>query len=93
MLSIYQQLKAILPELKTRYPIAELALFGSQARGDAGSNSDIDLLVSFNGPIGIEFIDLADELEKSLGKPVDLITKEALKTRQWDYLKDRLIYV
>lgn len=93
MSSIYQQLKALLPELKTRYPIAELALFGSQARGDAHANSDIDLLVSFNGPIGIEFIDLADELEKSLGQHVDLVTKEALKARQWEYLKDKLIYV
>jgi len=83
----------MLPELKTRYPIAELALFGSQTRNDANPGSDIDLLVSFNGPIGIEFIDLADELEKSLGLPVDLITKESLKERQWEYLKSRLVYV
>jgi len=91
--SIYQQLKILLPKLKTRYPIEELALFGSQLRSDAQINSDVDLLISFNGPIGIEFIDLADELEKALNKKVDLITKESLKPRQWEYLKNKLMYV
>jgi predicted nucleotidyltransferase len=90
---IYIKLKALLPELKTRYPIAELALFGSQTRDDAEADSDVDLLVSFNGPIGIEFVDLADELEHALEKNVDLITKEGLKTRQWEYLKNRLLYL
>ena len=56
-------------------------------------NSDIDLLISFNAPIGIEFIDLADELENITGKKIDLVCKEALKPRQLAYLENQLLYV
>jgi len=59
----------------------------------ATENSDIDILVSFNAPIGIEFIDLADELEAITGKKIDLVTREALKPRQLAYIEKRLEYV
>ena len=91
--NIKQTLSSALPDLRKRYPISEMALFGSQVSGDATEKSDVDILVSFNGAIGIQFIDLADELEKLLGKKVDLITKEGLKHRQWEYLKDKVVYV
>ncbi|HLG36400.1 MAG TPA: nucleotidyltransferase family protein [Bacteroidia bacterium] len=93
MSNIQQSLQGALSDLKMRYPISEMALFGSYARGTETEKSDVDILVSFSGPIGIQFIDLADELEKLLGKKVDLITKEGLKPRQWEYLKDKVIYV
>lgn len=60
---IIKILKDKKPELQTRYPISELGLFGSYARGDFNENSDIDILVDFNGRVGIEFISLAHELE------------------------------
>jgi uncharacterized protein len=93
MNSIQQSLHVALDDLKKRYPIAEMALFGSQAEGTAKPSSDVDILISFSGPIGIQFIDLADELEVLLGKKVDLVTKESLKPGQWAYLKDKVVYV
>ena len=82
-----------MPELQKRYPIAWMAIFGSYARSEQTSGSDIDILVDFNKPIGIEFIDLADELEKILNTKVDLVSKGGLKSRHWEYLKHRLTYV
>lgn len=70
-----------------------MAIFGSYALDTATENSDIDILVSFNAPIGIEFIDLADELEAITGKKIDLVTREALKPRQLAYIEKRLEYV
>ena len=93
MNQIQSQIRSALPELKLRYPIVQMAIFGSAARGDATIESDVDILVSFNGRIGIEFIDLADELEEILGKKVDLISMESIKPRQWDYLKNKIVYV
>ncbi len=91
--TIQATLRKHLPDLKQRYPIAWLALFGSYTRGEQTAKSDIDILVDFNGPVGIEFVELADELEKILHSKVDLVSKGGLKPRHWDYLKERLAYV
>jgi hypothetical protein len=61
------------PELQGRYPISELGLFGSYARGDYNEKSDIDILVDFNGRIGIGFIKLAHELEDLFKQKIDLV--------------------
>ena len=50
--------------LFSEYPIKSLAIFGSYARREQNEESDLDILVEFNGKIGLRFIDLADELEK-----------------------------
>jgi DNA polymerase-3 subunit delta len=50
--------------LTEKYGLSLIAIFGSYGRGQQTEKSDIDILVDFNGPIGIEFIDLANELEK-----------------------------
>ena len=90
----YQEmLSKALPILKEKYPIQSLAIFGSYVLNTSTENSDIDLLISFNAPIGIEFIDLADELENITGKKIDLVCKEALKPRQLAYLENQLLYV
>jgi uncharacterized protein len=88
-----QILASHLPDLSYRYPIARLGIFGSLARGEAQPDSDIDLLVEFNGPIGLEFVDLAMELEQILGEKVDLVSLRAIKDRMLPYVQKDLVYV
>lgn len=76
-----------------KYPIKELAIFGSYARNEQGPKSDLDLLVEFHAVVGSEFIELADELEDLLGITVDLVSKKGIKPRYFDQIKSELIYV
>lgn len=68
------------PELQSRFGVERLALFGSAARDEATENSDVDVLVAFDGPatsqryFGVQFY-----LEDLLGRSVDLVTEKALR--------------
>ena len=71
---------ARLAEVCERYGLAELAVFGSTARGDATVDSDIDLLYVL-GPgrrLGFAINRLEDELAELFGRKVDLVSKKAL---------------
>jgi uncharacterized protein len=60
--------------------IRSLDLFGSVARGEAGPGSDVDLLVEFDRPVGLfQFFRVQRQLEIILGRPVDLVMKDAIK--------------
>lgn len=76
---LYSKLSALKTELKDKYSVEQLAIFGSYAKGMQKPESDIDILVSFQKPIGWSFFDLQDYLESQLGKKVDLVTPNALK--------------
>lgn len=74
------ELRALLPELRRRWPISYLGVFGSWVRGEQCQGSDVDLLVDFDGPLpGWGEIDLELELEDRLGLNVDLVTRKYLK--------------
>lgn len=79
--------------LGKKYPIRSLAFFGSYAREEQHPNSDLDVLVEFDGKIGIEFIDFAEELQNLLGLPIDLVSKNGIKPKYFQAIKDDLIYV
>jgi predicted nucleotidyltransferase len=84
-------------EVCRRYQVKELSIFGSAARGDMRSDSDIDLLVEFEprAPIGLlKFASLTAELEQLLHRKVDLVTKSGLKPwLRTDVLKEaRVVY-
>src|SRR5437763_866746 len=92
--SIKAVIAQMLPQLRSRYPIEELAIFGSAIRDDyEPGNSDVDIMVKMSDETGYEFVELAEELEQLLGCRVDLVSKGALKSGQWEYLKSRLEYV
>jgi predicted nucleotidyltransferase len=79
--------------LLSKYPIRSIGLFGSISRNDDTSQSDIDIVVEFDGQIGIQFIDLAEEFESLLHRNVDLVSKNAIKPRYYQSIKDDIIYV
>lgn len=71
-----------LPDLKSRYGVKSLSLFGSYARGEEAGTSDIDMLVEFKEPIDlIDYIKLENDLADLLDQPIDLVMKDALKLR------------
>lgn len=65
--------------MKQKYFVSSIGLFGSMVRGDFTNKSDIDIIVDFTKPIGIEFIDLADYIESKLSKKVDLVSRNGVK--------------
>src|SRR5438105_267205 len=76
--------EAKLADLCRRYQVRELSLFGSAARGEMRPDSDIDLLVEFlpNAEVGlVEHAGLMLDLQKLLGRKVDLVSKNGLKPR------------
>lgn len=90
---IKELLKANKEHLFVPYPLASLALFGSYAEGTETEESDVDILVEFKQPVGFEFIDLSIELENILQKPVDLVTRQAIKPKLMPYITRQLYYV
>lgn len=73
-------LRQHLPLLRARYGVESLGLFGSYVRGEAGPESDLDLLVRFHQTPGlIRFVELENYLSDLLGLRVDLVMAEALK--------------
>lgn len=71
-------LRECLPEIREKYGVTSIGVFGSYARGDESKDSDIDIVVEFNRPIGWELVDLADLLESRLHHPVDLVIRRSL---------------
>ena len=94
-----EEIEAILrkhkEELRERFGVSSIAIFGSYARGEETELSDVDILVEFERPIGWEIVDLRDYLKELLGLPVDLITKNAAMSRRglWEHIKEDLVYV
>lgn len=81
-------------ELHESYSVKSLALFGSVARDEARPDSDVDLLVEFEKPVGLfHFIGLQQRLETLLGCKVDLGTPRSLKPRLKETVLEEAIYV
>jgi hypothetical protein len=90
-LEILSRLK---PELVRQYGVTRLALFGSTVRDSAGPDSDIDIVVAFDGPatsaryFGVQFM-----LEDELGHPVDLVTEKAMRMELRPFIEREAINV
>lgn len=90
---IKQALEQLKPELSRRFHVQSLGLFGSVVRDDFTPSSDIDIIVVFNKTVGIEFIDLADYIERRLQKKIDLVSREGVKEKYFKAIEREIIYV
>ncbi|MDQ0298438.1 putative nucleotidyltransferase [Salibacterium salarium] len=90
--NIDQRLKLIKPVLQEKYHVSKIGYFGSYAREEQTKESDIDILVEFSKPIGLEFISLKEYLEQELNLKVDLVTVKALKPQLKEAVLKEVIY-
>jgi hypothetical protein len=79
--------------LIAKYHLKFIGIFGSFTREDFTEESDIDILIDYEQPIGIEFIDLAEELEKILNHKVDLVSRKGIKPKYFNEIQKDLVYV
>jgi hypothetical protein len=77
---VIAQLRRMQPDLRRRYPIREMGVFGSYARGQQTGGSDVDVVVDLGEGVGLlELAGLQQDLSDALGVKVDLVMKDALK--------------
>ena len=69
-----------LPYLMEHFGVKRIGLFGSCVGGPAGRDSDVDILVEFERPIGLKFMEFADHLERVLDRKVDILTPAGLRS-------------
>jgi len=84
---ILSKLAELKPMLSKEYAVREIGLFGSFTDESFSKESDIDLLVEFEKPIGWKYFSLEIYLESIFGRKIDLVTKNALKRQ----IKDRIL--
>ncbi len=92
--TIIESIQKIKPELHDRFSVNTIGLFGSIVRADfSPSLSDVDIIVDFYKPIGVEFIDLAEYLERTINKKVDLVSRNGIKPKYFAMIEKEIIYV
>ena len=90
---IKNRLTQLKPELAEKYGVSSIGLFGSVVRDDFTPSSDIDIVVDFSKPIGIEFVDMADYIEEVLNRRVDVVSRNGIKPKYWNVIEPEIIYV
>ncbi len=90
---IENKLKTLKPILSDKYSVERIGYFGSYSRNEQTEESDIDILVDFRKPIGWDFFDLQEYLERELNTKVDLVSIKALKEQLRDIILKQVRYV
>jgi hypothetical protein len=92
--TVIGELRRLQPELRTRYPIREMGVFGSWVRGEQTDDSDLDVLVDLDDGITlIDFVGLQLALADALGMRVDLVMREGLKPRIGERILSEVVRV
>lgn len=90
---IKNKLTVLKPILQEKYPLETIAIFGSYARNEQTEESDVDVMVELNGFMGVQFLDMADEIENYLGVKTDVVKKVYMKPNFFARIENSLIYV
>jgi predicted nucleotidyltransferase len=92
---IKSRLEKHLPDLRSRYPVSRLALFGSVLRDDFDpEKSDIDILVELNGDMDWNYFDLCFEIQSLFPDyKVDVVSRGAIQDHYWPSIEEDLTYV
>ncbi len=80
--------------LHKKFKITKLGVFGSYARGDEKTDSDIDILIEFENTPGMrEFFGAEEYLEKILNKKIDLVRESAIRPELKERIMSEMIYI
>ena len=87
-------LREHMDELRARYGVRSIEIFGSYVRGEQREDSDLDLLVEFEEPVGLLRISMLQVyLSDLLGIKVDVIPKDSLRRELWDSVSREAVRV
>ncbi len=90
--SVVQKIAGMRLELSERFTVKRIGVFGSFARGDAGPESDVDILVELTEPTFDHYMDLKFRLEDVLKRPVDLVMADTVKPRLKPIIDQEVVY-
>ncbi|MCB8943959.1 MAG: nucleotidyltransferase family protein [Ardenticatenaceae bacterium] len=76
---ILQLLREQTPYLADEFGVSKIGLFGSFVEGRSHDASDIDIVVEFERPIGLRFMELGEYLEELFGRKIDILTPTGIK--------------
>lgn len=90
---IISQLRKVKPVLSEKYGVTDLALFGSYSRNEQTEKSDIDIMVDYKNPMGMQFFDLVYELEEVFKeKNIQVVSRAGIKSQYFNRIKQDLVY-
>jgi predicted nucleotidyltransferase len=94
---VIEILRKELPYFTSEYGVKRIGLFGSYAKGTQAEESDVDILVEFERPIGLKFVEFGEYLEKLFGKKTDIITPAGINgirvQRVAEDIRGSIVYV
>ena len=91
--TILSKLKKSKPELEKKYPLTNIGVFGSYARGEATDKSDIDIAVEIDGYMGLSFVAMANEIESLFGIKTDVVPIRSIKPEYLQQIEKEIVYV
>jgi uncharacterized protein len=91
-MEIFDIIKSQANDIKIRFSVKRIGIFGSVARGEQKESSDIDILVEFEKPTFRNFMNLSFYMEDLLGRKVDLVTVKGLHPRIRPYVEKDVIW-